>query len=628
MEVRMFMWQWQHVFQSAVESTIESIFGTLELEIPFRTFVIGIPIDNRYLKLSGGLMMIPSSERKDFMLKTFSNPSNPICTDRIFFHKEDCGFNSSDFENVFSLIEDNFLNDPEHDFFHSASHLNQAHKESLYPKAVRKAVQSILKSHDAKKKLVSFCSFPIQKNEHWIMTVIQLNQEDFDTQYRLTKEIHEVHSMRKHRIDRCFIEAVIYRILKEGEQELQRPSEGNISDLADSERVIEDAASCLINSIILHINTMGGNLLTFANSIAAERYEGGESKGRLIIAPREHQDISVEIKLKLPISTNNYRGIRKLLEVSSNELALLCDTRKIWGLGTPLDTYNSSLENLFEIQFAEHHTWELVHAENVMLRVEHRRPRLPKKRFDLELFYDHVYRLFNVDEDTAILLSKAVGAAVEQRHGTMLIITPEAQIETTRLKAQSTAIESRIISKKIISHISSVDGAILISPDGIIHSFGVILDGEASENGNPARGARFNSAIRYVDKNKNHNINCLALIVSEDGYVDLYPTLRKRIPRIWIDDILDELEQYANLAKPYDSDKAWLTLVRLGKLSFYLLKEDIERANKIKDEIVQLENQDRSKIMTTGMGYIMASFDNFTVHEEMNSEYYLPDESI
>ena len=104
----------------------------------------------------------------------------------------------------------------------------------------------------------------------------------------------------------------------------------------------------------------------------------------------------------------------------------------------------------------------------------------------------------------------------------MLVVTPEAEAETQRLSAQSTVIEPVIASQSIISHLSSVDGAILISPKGVVYSFGVILDGQASKNGNPARGARYNSAIRYVDEKSNERINCLALIVSEDGYVDLY----------------------------------------------------------------------------------------------------------
>jgi DNA integrity scanning protein DisA with diadenylate cyclase activity len=498
MQTRMFMWRWQHTFQDAVKNLFESILQILELPIALNVFVIGIPISEQNVP-------------------------------QILFHHADCGFTGDDFQQVFSLAKENFDQDPEQLFFKSASHLNQAHKDSLYPKALRSAIQSILQQYDRQRSQISFCSLPIQKNDHWILTVIQLQQPDFNCQYRLNKATHELHSMREYRIDRCFLEALIYQVLKEGELELQSSSAGNILSLGNSERVIEDAANSLLQSIEVHISQWQKvDLLSFANAIAAERYEGAASEGRLIICPKDHPDIAAKVKLAAPIKIYNYRGIRKLLEVSSNKMALLCDIETVWGLGLPLDTYQPSRENLFEIRFAEYQTWELVHAENIMLRVKYRQARLPRARFDRQLFCNHVEQLFQVNSTTVNLLVKAVEAAVEQRHGTMLVITPEAESETQRLAAQSTVIEPVIVSQGIISHLSSVDGAILLSPEGIIHSFGVILDGQASKNGNSARGARYNSAIRYVDE-MSHKVNCLALIVSEDGYVDLYSTLTNQL---------------------------------------------------------------------------------------------------
>lgn len=494
MQTKIFMWRWQHTFHAAVKNLLESILEILELPIASNIFVIGIPIATQ---------KVPE----------------------ILFHQENCGFIADDFEQVFSLAKQNFDNDPELFFFKSASHLNQAHRDSLYPKALRSAVQSILQQADCQREQISFCSLPIQKNDHWITTVIQLQQQDFSSQYCLNKTTHELHSMQEYRIDRCFLEALIYQVLKEGELELQSLSAGNTLSLANSERVIEDAAASLLQSVEVHINQWHQfDLLSFANAIAAERYEGAASEGRLIICCKDHPDIAAKVKLAVPIKIYNYRGIRKLLEVSSNKLALLCDIETVWGLGLPLDTYQPSRENLFEIRFAEHQTWELVHAENIMLRVKYRQARLPRTRFDRQLFCNHVDRLFQVNSTTANLLVKAVEAAIEQRHGTMLVITPEAESETQRLAAQSTVIEPVIVSQSIISHLSNIDGAILLSPEGIIYSFGVILDGQASKNGSSARGARYNSAIRYIDE-MSRKVNCLALIVSEDGYVDLYSTL-------------------------------------------------------------------------------------------------------
>ena len=493
MRTKIFTDQWQVAFNQAVNTLLESVFQILELPIAFKTFMIGIPVSTQDIA-------------------------------QIFFQDPSCGFTPEQFERVFELAKKNFDNDPEQLFFMGAADQNQAHKESLYPKALRQAVSSIIQKYDSSSQQVSFCSFPVKKNQYWIIAVVRLHQQDFDSQYRLSKEEHEINPMRKYRIERCFLEAVIYRILTECELELHKPLLGETFAVVNPKRVIEDAATNLLRSIEVHVNKWNQvDLLSFANAIAAERYEGAVSKGRLIICNTNHLDISAKVKLKVPISIDNYRGIRKLLEVSSSQMALLCDVDCVWGFGVPLNTYQPSLEDLFEIRFTEHYTWELVHAENIMLRVKYREPRLPRERFDKEHFYSRLYQLFKVSKIAADKLVVAVEAAVEQRHGTMLVITPEAASETKRLAAQSTAIEPITICKEIISHVTSVDGAILLSADGVVHSFGVILDGKVTENGNPARGARYNSAIRYVDGEQARNVNCLALIVSEDGYVDLYP---------------------------------------------------------------------------------------------------------
>ena len=487
------MGQWQQNFQYAVQKLVKTVSEILELPIVSRTFTLAIPLTEDD-------------------------------TSQILFAPPDGRSTSQQFQPVFQLAKYNFDNDPEQFFFLDTPRSNQAHKDSLYPKALRQAIESILQQDGIKHQQVSFCSFPILKNQYWIATVIQLDRQDFDRQYRLVKKEHEINPIRRYRIDRCFLEALIYRILTESELELQKPSKKEIFALTNPKRIIEDAASNLLQAIEVHVNQWNKvDLLSFANAIAAERYEGAVSKGRLIICSVEHPDIFAKVRLNVPVSIDNYRGIRKLLEISSDRMALLCDVGRVWGFGIPLDTYQPHQEDLFEIRFTEHYTWELVHAENIMLRVKYREPRLPRERFNKKQFCDRLMRLFQLDCQAADKLVAAVEAAVEQRHGTMLVITPQAGQETERLAAQSTAIEPISVTKEIIAHLSNVDGAILLSPNGVVHSFGVILDGKATKNGNSSRGARYNSAIRYVDGEKSRNVDCLALIVSEDGYVDLYP---------------------------------------------------------------------------------------------------------
>ena len=76
------------------------------------------------------------------------------------------------------------------------------------------------------------------------------------------------------------------------------------------------------------------------------------------------------------------------------------------------------------------------------------------------------------------------------------------------------------------SRLGGVDGAVILGPDGRCHAFGVILDGDASAGqGDPARGSRYNSAVRYQ---RTRATRSLLVVISDDGTVDLIPHLKPR----------------------------------------------------------------------------------------------------
>jgi hypothetical protein len=87
---------------------------------------------------------------------------------------------------------------------------------------------------------------------------------------------------------------------------------------------------------------------------------------------------------------------------------------------------------------------------------------------------------------------------IRQKHGTMMVISDRAETESGRLSRQSTLIEPRELTEWEIQAVSSIDGAVLFRHSGICHAIGVILDGLETEKGYPARGARYNSAVRYL----------------------------------------------------------------------------------------------------------------------------------
>jgi glycosidase len=131
--------------------------------------------------------------------------------------------------------------------------------------------------------------------------------------------------------------------------------------------------------------------------------------------------------------------------------------------------------------------------------------------------HDNKARFYFVDPAAPTACDDQTTAALACLYGLQGIPCLYYGTEATRLKGQSTAIQPLLGDDQLVKSFSAVDGAILMDPAGTVHAFGVIHDGKASERGTPARGARYNSSIRYVDS-ADHKV--LALVVSEDGHVD------------------------------------------------------------------------------------------------------------
>lgn len=135
---------------------------------------------------------------------------------------------------------------------------------------------------------------------------------------------------------------------------------------------------------------------------------------------------------------------------------------------------------------------------------------------------------------------------INQKHGTMLVVSKKAKQEAERLCNANRGIridpiDCSTLGKDRILQISKIDGAILIDPDCNCYALGVILDGfvDPSFEGDSGRGARYNSAKLYIhnikvdmDLNafnlytKEYADHAMAVVISEDGYVDVFSSIK------------------------------------------------------------------------------------------------------
>ena len=290
------------------------------------------------------------------------------------------------------------------------------------------------------------------------------------------------------------------------------------------------------------------------------------------------------------------------------------DGNHIFGLARLKGTYDAKNEDLVTINFTGSHKWELVHDGHVMMIVEYTNPGLPSLKINKEIFDDLLKRTFlEISERDLKKLWSIVNIATEQKHGTLLIISNESEQESKRLEYQSIKIEPVSLGDDLIKTVTSIDGAILLDSSGICHSIGVILDGIATDKGTSARGARFNSAVRYVENKKK---KCVAVIISEDGMVDLYPQLLPRIKKSEIIEHLEKLRNEVGLAK-VNYDKYRPLMNWLWEHEFYLTQEQCSEINNLKKIFDSKLEMELSAI------YIM--YPDLAPNSEMDDSYFMED---
>jgi hypothetical protein len=210
-----------------------------------------------------------------------------------------------------------------------------------------------------------------------------------------------------------------------------------------------------------------------------------------------------------------------------------------------------------------------------------------------------------------------IRAAEEESHGTLLVITESAASEAMRLSSQGTPIAPCTLTPELLRHVTPIDGAIILSPDGVCHGIATILDGRATE-GDPGRGARFNSAVRYVEATS----PCLAVVVSEDGGIDFVPNPRPAVSRSKINGMIEELVAMAKAPAPLSRTKYNRAYEALEAHRFYLLQRDCDGLNPIVESLEKtLREQDQAQL------WIVRT--PFVPHPEFNEElYYTEDRRI
>ena len=385
---------------------------------------------------------------------------------------------------------------------------------------IRTAVQDVFDKLDENTIYQHVPGWPIRINGYFVMTVLRVRR----------KAMRAYPSLRPHRfytdgrpLAPSLLAAAIFRFTEECVKSLSEaePGSGIMMRPRETEEILRAAGKSLLDTPAQALGAEPGaaRLFNTLNTISSLRYEGAGGVGKLIMARRRHPNVEEVFALTCPTPLTDYRAVRKLLEMTTPDVSLLSDSENVYALGRLVGEYDPTREDLFVINFINHYAWEFQHDGKVLMRTIYSQPSLPRSRVNRTRFRKDLKRTFQLTDPLKIeRLWDVVLEASRQKHGTLLVITTEALAEADRLKLQCTLIEPVPLTPLITRLVTSIDGAVLLDPDGYCYSIGVILDGKASGRGTSTRGARYNSALRYVETSP---YPCLAIVVSEDGMVNI-----------------------------------------------------------------------------------------------------------
>lgn len=566
--INLFMWGFQEHFGIGVRLLVEDVFKRIGAFPEAEVLLVGVKV--------------PGAE-----------VGHKVCVE-----PEDGRWPLALFEALDEEVEREIPNHPARDMFYGSSEAMRDKPGNIRKDTVRTLVKRRLEPYDLENNVSSYVAEVVPVDGYHVATVIQVPRSTVDAH----PEIDGL-GWNREAYRFSFLGCCLQRVGQEAASDLLRPEPGRgvRGDRRNAEEVVRLAATDFMRHVASRIEPrhLGDGLWQLLNQVASLKYEGRDRGGHVALVEGPAQ-ASFTLELAVPAPWHEARWCRKLLEMSTADRPLVATPSHILGVGQRL---NQEGEHDFSLNFRAQHDWELRAGAKLLLRVQAGNPSLPLAAVPPERFLDTLGRLFpeTTGDDRQRLLD-VLGAQAGRTHGSLVVIAADAEDEAQRLGKQSMMTRPSLATEDLLASGSRIDGAMLLDPRGLCHAIGVVLDGPAQEDCTPARGARYNSALRYVRASP---VSRLAIVVSDDHTVDVLGLLRPRIPAAGVERAIQELE--ASTADNFHKSRLFLDQYR-----FYLDEARCERVNKALDRI---EDEPLE------VGRIMFNTKRFSRHPDFDDTY-------
>jgi hypothetical protein len=580
--VKYFMWGYQPHFQSSAARSAHELFNQLLPELDASLFLVGIRVHEHEGRL-------------------------PACVE-----PDHCTVQPDAFDAIETELQIALQNDERSTMMYSDPAAAKRVYARLRVQSLARAIEKCCAAAPGQQSRLFIASDPIDVDCYVVSCVLSFDRSMYESHMVFPDDV-----VGRVPVERSLVQAVAREFLECCRDGLREEDAGvNLCVVkASTEELLRRGGQRFLTSVGWRAFGIDGlenvhGLCDAMNAISATYYEGSAAAGRFILSGQhETKNVTNGIRFVEPVSLRDSRRIRKLLELTRGESSLLVAENGVIGL---VDALVAQSE--LSIDVRGHRHWRVLVGESAICEFKYGVPYLPKPRLDEHEFQELCSRILPKGADVARLW-EAARSCMTQSHGTTMVVSSRADVESQRLSRQSTLIEPRSLTDREVAAVSSIDGAILFNHTGICCAVGVILDGLATEKGDPARGARYNSAVRYLS---GHGDGCLIVVISEDGDVTLLPKLNARIPRRMVEDAVHALIHIAG-ETPFRQRVYAEALKVLDGLRFYLSASQCEQLNNIVPVVENRLDEEGRTVRVLRREFAPAA--------EMNDSYWLEDEA-
>ena len=354
--------------------------------------------------------------------------------------------------------------------------------ENMRRSSVSMAVREALVSFDQTNNVRSFCGSARPVEDYYVVPVFQIPSAVFQKFPPLS--LPDTGRDFTPKGEHSLIHSVMHVLLDDASEYLLLPDPGRnlSSDMRAASDIAREAAEQFLhipNFLTGTFGYMATDLFQRLNILSSLFYEGHEGLGTLILARPDSTFLEYAVRFRTPIPLNEPRWARKILQMASERFALICSDGKIHGIGNLAELHPPGQQDAFTVNFLDHYQWELRLGPQVLMYSRFREPKLPQMSIERAQFVSRLFRLFKIasstDANNAWILFEA---CVSLEHGTMLVVSEDAETEADRLKDQGTPVEPVLMTLDLLHRVTGIDGSILLDPAGRCYAIGVILDGE------------------------------------------------------------------------------------------------------------------------------------------------------